>query len=240
MPDGTGTSAPAPTINPIALGRARSSFGSYASGGGGSLGGSVRDYVHAHRGAQNATQATRAGRTSTKSLGGFLSGVAQRGVTQTLRDVGLSDVIGSSPITVVSAILNLITPPGDTLDDAIARRAESDTMGELYRRFDLEDGIENFDRMTEADVKDTLILSVSNHIFQRFVHTVEKGLQDGNVRPDQAEMAEHDAKEYIRGKVLVDFGDRDVIHMDWNGTEATGLIENIFTQAHIILEEATS
>src|SRR5689334_1800638 len=80
---------PTPTINPRALGSARSNFGRHASGDGGSLPKSYGDYVRAHGGAQNATQATRGGRQSTTSLGGFLSGVVQRGVEQTLRDFGL-------------------------------------------------------------------------------------------------------------------------------------------------------
>lgn len=229
---------PVPKINTRALSNARSSFGGYASGSGGSLQQAYREYVRSYRGAQNATQSTRAGRRSTTALGGFLSGVAQRGIEQTLRDFGLSHVVGRSPGEVVSAILNLISPAGNTTDEAIARQAELDTMGDLYTRFELDGGIENLNRMTEADVKDTLVLSVTNHIFQRFVHLVERGLQDGNVSPEQAVRAESDARQYIREKVRVDFGDRDVLRMDWKSPEAMTMIEQIFTQAHIILEEA--
>lgn len=228
---------PVPEINIRALSNARSNFGRYASGRGGSISQTYREYVRSHRGAQNAAHSTRAGRSSTTALGGFLSGVAQRGVEQTLRDFGLSHVVGHPPRDVVSAILNTISPLGNTTDEAIARQAELNTLRELYSKFELDGGIENLNRMTESDVKDILVLSVTNHIFQRFVHLVEKGLQDGNVSPEQAVKAESDARQYIREKVWVDFGDRDLLRMDWKSPEAANTIEQIFTQAHIILEE---
>ncbi|GEM_PF-1969705 len=228
---------PVPTLNPRALSNARSDYSGYASGHGGSLSKAVREYVRANRGAQNATRASRASKSSTSSLGGFLAGVAQRGVDQALRDIGLSDAVGSSISNVMTAVLNAIAPDGNTLDQAVARQAETDTLKELYSKFDLNGGIDNLERMTEVDVQDALILSVSNHIFHRFVNLLEIGLQNGDVSPEQAVQAENDARYYIREKVRVDFGEIDVLNMNWKSDEATNLIENIFNQAHIILEE---
>lgn len=236
----TNESERVPNINYNALRNSRIGFAGYASGQGGSLQKAVGEYVRAHRTSRYATRATSAGRRSTTSLGGFLSSVARQGIHQTLRDFDLSHFIGESVHSVVSAILDKIAPRGDLREEAIARRAATDTLAEIYDNFDLDNGIENLDRMTERDIGDAVRSSVANHIFRRIVHQDGADLEMGTATPEQAEKAEREARDYIYEAVRVDFGDNDILHMNWDGSEASDMIDRIIDDAHVILKEKLS
>ena len=233
-------SEPTPYINTGALSNSRTHFRSYASGGGGSLQKAISEYVRAHRTPQNATRASRAGRHSAALLGGFLSDVVRRDISQTLHDLNLSQVIGKSVNEAMSAILNALAPSGNTTEDSIARRALATTLEKLYNDFTLDRGIEELDRMNEADVKGALRSFVANYIFQRFVHSTEVALHDGAVTPDQAIRAESRARGYIHEAVRVDFDDNDISHMNWGSVEVSNMIKDIFDHAHTILEALSS
>ena len=225
-----------PNINNSALSNARSHYARYASGQGGSLQQAVSEYVRAHRGAGNAARASKLGRQSTTKLGGFLSSVARQGIYQTLRDFGLSHLVGQSVNEVVSEILNVIASDTDSREEVISSLAAAKTLGELYEKFALSEGIENLNRMTGADVQEAIRLSVANYIFQRFVKLVQVKLIEQIISSEQAVQAEMDVRNYIRAKVRAVFGDRDILRLDWNSAEASKLIEDIYIEAHSILE----
>ena len=145
--DDSHQSEPMPNANSRALSRARASFAGHASGQGGSIRTSVREYVHASRGAHNATRASRAGVRATAALTGFLSSVAGQGWNQTLDKFSLSHLVGQSVSSVISAIVDLIAPRSNLREEIIPRRAVTETLRELYHEFDLMDGIENLARM---------------------------------------------------------------------------------------------
>lgn len=229
-----------PYINTGALSNSHTHFVSYASGGGGSLQKAIGEYVRAHRTPQNATRASRAGRRSAVSLGGFLSDVVRRGISEALNDLTSSQFVGKSVNEAMSAILNALAPSGNTTEDAIARRALATTLEELYNDFALDHGIEELDRMDEPGVKGALRSFVANYIFQRFVYSTEVALHDGAVTPDQAIRAESKARGYIREAVRVDFSDNDISHMNWGSVEVSNMIDDIFDQAHTILEALSS
>ena len=223
-------------LNNRALSNARSHYARYASGQDGSLQQAVSEYVRAHRGASNATRASKLGTRSTTKLGGFLSSVARQGIYQTLRDFGLSHLVGRPVDEVVSEILNVIASATDSREEVINSFAAAKTLGELYGKFALSEGIENLNRMTGADVQEAIRFSIANYIFQRFVKLVQVKRTEQTISPEQAVQAEMDARNYIRAKVRAVFGDRDVLRMDWNNAEASKMIEDIYFEAYSILE----
>ena len=234
--DDSHQSEPVPNINSRALSRARASFAGHASGQGGSVRTSVREYVRANRGAQNATRASRAGVRATAALTGFLSSVARQGWNQTLNEFSLSHLVGQSVNSVVSAIIDRIAPRSNLREEVIPRQAVTETLRELYHDFDLMDGIENLARMNADHINDAVRSLITNCILERFVDWVSVKWDERKFTREQIDRAEKDAHEYIRGKVEVDFGDRDILEMDWNSPEVARLMDDIFTKSHMNLE----
>ena len=145
---------------------------SVATGGGSTrrLRAAGRRYVAAKGGAKKAATSSGAGRATTAGLGGFLSNVATGGFAQAAQSLGLQTVVGQKAQTVLAAVLDAIAPAGTTNDEAIARRAASETLRELFEKYGVEQaGIEALNAMKAADVADTVELSVSAYVYQRWL-----------------------------------------------------------------------
>ena len=173
---------------------------------------------------------------ATAALTGFLSSVAGQGWNQTLDKFSLSHLAGQSVNSVLAAIVDLITPRSNMREEVIARRAVTETLRELYHEFDLMDGIENLARMKADHINDVVRSLIANCTLERFVDWVLDKWDEREFTREQIDRAERDAHEYIRGKVEVDFGDRDILEMEWNSSEAVRLMDDIFTKSHMNLE----
>lgn len=229
-----------PQINSRALNQARNHISQYSTGATGhqSIGRSLNHYVRSRGGAAGATRASRVGRSTTARLGGFLSGVASQGVRTTLETWGLSNVVGRPIEEVLTTIVNAIAPSGATLEEAVARQAFNSTLAELYRRYDLADGgIENLDAMDGDGVRETLLLSISDQIFQTFLLEVQYGIEQGTINEHEAVDLEWEAKSFIRETVKLEMAelDMDVLHINWSSDEGERIIEGLYEQAHSIL-----
>lgn len=58
-----------------------------------------------------------------QNLGGFYQKLTLQGLDQTLSEYGLGHLIGSSPLTVISGLVDALTGPGAVLEEAVARSA---------------------------------------------------------------------------------------------------------------------
>ena len=93
-----------------------------------------RRYVSARGGTKKAATTASAGRATTARIGNFISDVASRGFTEAARALGLQDTVGQKVDTVLAAVINAIAPAGTNNDDAIARRAASETLREVFEK----------------------------------------------------------------------------------------------------------
>src|SRR5579862_5570553 len=64
-----------------------------------------------------------AGVATGQAVGGFFSRVGQVGLSEALREIGLSELVGKPAAEVSVALLDKLTGPGSTLDQAAARAA---------------------------------------------------------------------------------------------------------------------
>lgn len=62
----------------------------------------AESYVAALGGPAQATQSSAAARHTAAGVGAFFDSVRERGLTQTLEDLGLSEAVGKSPIELIS------------------------------------------------------------------------------------------------------------------------------------------
>lgn len=100
---------------------------------------------------------------SSRAAAGGLLGVVrdfQRlGPTETLRQLNLAGLAAQPAADVFVAILEFICPPGGAVDDAIARQAMLETIGDLA-----EAGLGSFDTLTPQQLQDVFLDFVSRSI----------------------------------------------------------------------------
>lgn len=197
-----------------------------------------RNYVKARGGARRAAQNSVAGRAATGRVIGFLSRVATNGIADALESIGLRDILGQSIEAALAAIMNKLAPSGGGLDESAARKAIDLTLLTIFEEYDVEaNGIERLDEMDTKSVENAFQAVVSEYNFQRWMLELGKRVEEGAVSASEALRLEAIAKECIGEATRLDLRDHNVLTTDWSGAESQKIINDIYEQAYIFLEE---
>lgn len=229
---------PPPAVSRGPWSLARRAMTSVATGGGSTrrLRVAGRRYVTAKGGAKKAATSSRAGRATTAGLGGFLSNVATGGFARAAESLGFQPVVGQKAETVLAAVLDAIAPAGTTNDEAIARRAASETLRELFEKYGVEQaGIEALNAMNAADVADTVELSVSAYVYQRWLFDLSLKIEEHAVSEAQAVRLERDVKGFVKGLVKLKLNGGQAIDLDWKGAAGRAFVQEIYEAAYRLL-----
>ncbi len=213
-------------------------MGNYAKGGGArNLGNAARNYVRAHGGSKSAARAASGGRQATASLGGFLSGVANRGIVEVVRELGLAAVIGQPVEIVLTEITNRLAPDGTTLEDAVARRAFNETLTAVFEKYGVEqDGLTKLNSLDAEGVREAIEMSIVSYIYQRWLQELEIKVEERAISEQEAVRCERDVRIFVRDAVSVDMAGKNLLTLSWNDRESQEIIERIYQQAYSTLE----
>lgn len=170
----TGPSSPQPAAPPAprtpprpdtqgtgSLGGARGNFTRFArTGSRSALGSALSGYVHSGTGgARRAARRMGSSRAAASGLLGVVRDFQRLGPTETLRQLNLAGLAARPAADVFVAILEFICPPGGAVDDAIARQAMLETIGDLA-----EAGVGSFDTLTPQQLQDVFLDFISRSI----------------------------------------------------------------------------
>jgi hypothetical protein len=195
-----------------------------------------RRYVSAKGGAKKAVSTAVAGRAATASIGNFVSDVAARGFTEAARALGLQDTVGQKVDVVLARVINAIAPAGTNNDDAIARRAASETLRELFEKHGVqESGLDALNAMTPADVTDTIELSVAGYVYQLWLFELSQRIEQHAVSEADAVRLERDVKTFVRGLVKLKLDGKQALQLDWKGAEGKKFVQDIYEAAYKLL-----
>lgn len=214
-----------------------------AGGGGGGGGASLdairtlgRSYTRASGGSQAAASAARAGRATTRRLAAFLAGGIRDGVGSALAHVGLQNLVGRDAQTVLAAFIALLAPDGALLESAAARMALIETLEEVFERYAIgADGVEALERMDVAALGEVIALSVVNYIDARIQQELANRIERGTLPEADANHLMDEIRGFIGEIVKLDFHDRDLVHLDWEGVEGHRLVDGIYEEAYRLL-----
>lgn len=199
-----------------------------------------RRYVAAKGGARKASTAATAGRATTARIGNFVSNIASRGFAEAARAVGLQRTIGQKADVVLAEVINAIAPTGTNNDDAIARRAASETLRELFEKHAVEQaGLDALNAMTPADVTDTIELSVAAYIYERWLFDLSQKIEQNAVSEADAVKLERDVKDFVKGLVKLKLNGNHALQLDWKGTDGKKFVQDIYEAAYKLLGGAS-
>ncbi len=195
-----------------------------------------RRYVSAKGGAKKAAETASGGRGATARIGSFISDVASIGFAEATRALGLQSIVGQKVDTVLAAIINAIAPAGANNDDAIARRAASETLRELFEKYEVQQaGLDALDAMTEKDVADSIERSVANYVYQRWLFDLSQRIEQNAVSETDAVKLERDVKDFVTGLVKLKLDGKKAVHLDWKGMQGQQFVQEIYDAAYKLL-----
>src|ERR1700680_4257261 len=186
--------------------------------GGGRLRVSGQRYVAAKGGATRSAQSATAGRSATSRLGSFLADIASRGFEEAARAVGLAGLVGQKADVVLATVINAIAPPGTTNDEAVARRATSETLREMFEKHGVEQtGVEALNTMKPDDISETIEVSVAAYVYQRWLFDLSQKIEEHAVSESEAIKLERAVKVFVKGLVKLKLDGSQALNLDWKG-----------------------
>lgn len=196
-----------------------------------------RSYVRARGGAAAATRASAAGRSSAARTIGFISAISSGGLVAALDRIGLRDMLGGSVESVLSAIVNKLAPTGRGKDESAARKAVDITLVSLFEQYGVvEGGLEQLEALDAPAIERAFHDFVSEYNFQRWMMELSKRIEENAVSSGEAYRLEQFARECIYEVTVLDFRGHNVLDTDWTAPENQQLIDGIYEQAYVFLE----
>jgi len=176
--------------------RARGAFSRFAKTGSRSaLGSAMSSYVRSGTGgARRAARRMGASRAAGARLLGVVRDVQRLGAADTLRLLNLPGLAGRPAAEVFLAILEFVCPPGGAVDEAIARQAMLETIGDLA-----EAGVSDFDAMTPDQMQEFFLDFVARSIEGRVM--ADLGARGVTLPADVAtvEAAQQQLHDFVTG-----------------------------------------
>jgi len=200
----------------------------------------MNGYLHAHGGAVAAAQqAPTASRTGAK-LGGLFAGIGANGFTQTLQDIGLSDLVGKSASEVMRGLIDYLIEPGSLLDEALVREAFQDYRDEVIGQCDTYEELDAIlSRLVRMDgVGDNIKQFFGYFIFRKFRRDFKERLMQVISSVRASKQLLRDIKTYIFDRLKALTHQRDYDEISWRGHEGVQIAENILASTWRVFGEA--
>lgn len=206
----------------------RSGFG--AGGGGRGGGGGGRSGGRRGEGGGGAGGGRSGGiRGAAQGFGSFVADVAQRGLGEALRSLGLESLDGKTPEEIALALLEALCGPGSTIDAVDLRNALSDLLNSILENAaDFAAAEEAF--AAAAGSLGQLVQDLfGKYIFQRFQTTTYASIEakHGAAAADGCLTA---VRDYIDSELRLEGATRDLTVMDWSGKEGADFVNSVLTK----------
>lgn len=197
-------------------GRGRGGGGGGGGGGRGGGGGTGRSFGRAARGTGRA-------------LGGFLSSVTTVGLDEALRQVGLENLIGRPASEITAGLLNALTEPAGTLDEAAARRALETINAEIVAGARTYEEVKGALRsnLDKQGVERLVVKFFGEYLYQHFQQSVLKDWAK-KVGAEQASRRLKSVKDCIASALKAKVVNRDVAKIRWGAREGLRIIEQVW------------
>ena len=201
----------------------RTGNGGGGSGGSGAAKGSRHMTSHVARVGQN--------------LGGFAARVGEVGLSATLKEYNLADLVGRSAQEVTTAIVDRLAGPGSTMDASLARKALSKLRQELLgaaRKY------EDVERILQGIVEQVQAAGIvmqyyGHYLYERFARDFYEPLIR-KIGVEKARSVVESIRRTIFASLRAKLAGRDPLAVNWRGEEGRNLAERILVETYHIFE----
>lgn len=217
------------------LGGARGGFSRFArSGSRSALGGALSNYVRSGTGgSRRAARRMGASRAVGGRLLGIVRDVGRLGPAEVLRRLDLAGLAGAPAANVFLAVMEFVCPPGGAVDEAIARQAMLEAIGDLA-----EAGVGSFDTLGPAELSEFFLDYVARSIEVRVMADIGGR---GVTLPDDAasvQRIQDQLHDFIVGCTRAELAGRLDGIGGLNDAQVDGLVNQIYEGAFELIAVA--
>ena len=198
-----------------------------------------REYVERRGGARSAARGSVAARVMGPRLVGFLADVARYGVDRVLRNLQLEEYIGQPIDDLLVALAQTLVPSPNSVDDTAARTAALETFHELLQQYGAySEGLRVLDALDADAIQAALEHFIARYVTTDLLARLSKRVEDGSDTVERCDELLSVVRSVILETIRLDLRGRDVLNIDWNGSEGRQFIERQLFNAYQLLEGA--
>lgn len=185
------------------------------------------------RGQGNGTAA----RTLGQNLGGFLASVGDLGLNESLKQIGLGNLIGKPATEVTMGLLDALATPANTLDEQAARGALIKLNEDLLKDAQTCEDVERFllKALDEQGLANIISSFFGHYLYEIFCRDFyEQWVKKAGI--EKANQSLKSIKDYIKWELKSKLLDKNVVGIDWKGAEGLEIIAEVMQETLEIFE----
>lgn len=165
----------------------------------------ARQYVRASGGTKTILTRAKSGISSGNALIGLFNSLVSVGLKQTLNDLQVQ-FNGKSVNELMAKLINVVSPNSVTKEDIVARIATQDAFAQIYEYIERNEmDADCLDKMPADLVNISMCTYLEAYIWGLMLKDLKSRIEIYERSPDKAEEIEKDLRNYIKGKVEVEF-----------------------------------
>lgn len=214
----------------------KTSMSQFITGTSNNKGRIASNYVRASGGSKVASSKAISGRSATIQLGKFLSSIVRDGIYKTLESLHI-DYIGKSVETLLSEIVNLISPNSTTKEDAAARNALIEVECKMYEFIvENEMDLEALDTMNGVLFDEIMSSYVTVYIFEKMLNDLHSRFEKYGDDTQVALQKEKEFRQFIQVSVELKLKDAKLSKLDYQDKSIDRIVKELYAECYRVLE----
>lgn len=225
-------------VKPIVSWQAtKTGFSKYINGNGGSIKKTASNYVKSSGGSGQLLKSSGSGIRATANISKLFSGIQHDGYEKTFENLGI-EYQGKSAKEICSDLVNYISSPSNSKEDAVAREAAINAMSKIYQFIESNElDIRALDRIDNDLVDEVVGTYVECYIWGRILNDLEYCLEKNSDDIERTLQIENEMKSYVSNVVDVAFHSSGMREKVFGNKTISAGVEELYMKCYSALED---
>lgn len=225
-------------VKPIVSWQAtKTEFSKYINGNGGSIRKTVSNYVKSSGGAGGLLKSSSSGIRATTNISKLFSAIQREGYEKTFESLGI-EYQGKSAKEICSDLVNYVSPPSTSKEDAVAREAAINAMSKIYQFIESNElDIKALDRIDDDLMDEVMGTYVECYIWGRILNDLEYCLEKHSDDIERTLHIEDEMKSYVSSVVDVAFHSPGIREKVFGNRTISAGVEELYKKCYSALED---
>lgn len=215
----------------------KTGFSKYINGNGGSIRKTVSNYVKSSGGARGLLKSSSSGIRATANISRLFAGIQRDGYEKTFENLGI-EYQGKGAKEICSDLVNYVSAPSNSKEDAVAREAAINAMSKIYQ-FIENNGldIKALDKMDNDLMDEVVGAYVECYIWGRILNDLEYCLEKNSDDIERTLQIEDEMKSYVSNVVDVAFHSPGIREKIFGNKTISAGVEELYKKCYSALED---
>lgn len=212
-------------------------FSKYINGNGGSIRNTASNYVKSSGGTGGLLKSSGSGIRATANISRLFSAIQRDGYEKTFESLGI-EYQGKSAREICSNLVNYVSAPSASKEDAVAREAAIEAMSKIYQ-FIENNGldIKSLDKIDNDLMDEVVSTYVECYIWGRILNDLEYCLEKNSDDIEKTLQVEDEIKSYVSSVVDVAFHSSGVREKVFGNKTISAGVEELYKKCYSALED---